>query len=227
MKKRNKGKKSLTAVGAVVAAGLTPGILAATPGCLPGQGSNAEITAADVVAFDGMAYGFDELYAKQQPDSVEMNEIVLDIVLEPDTTVLDLDNYGAIASSKYGVRITRFNNDYEIIDGDTICRSVDSAPNFPGGDAELMKYIDSQIQYPANAIANRVQGRIVVKFVVKSTGEVGTVRVLHSVDKELADEAVRVVKSLPNFIPARQSGRAVSVWHTVPVTFKLPEENND
>ena len=73
MKKRNKGKKALSAVGAVVAAGLTPGIISATPGCLPGQGSSAGITAADVVAIDGMAYGFDELYAKQQPDTAEMN----------------------------------------------------------------------------------------------------------------------------------------------------------
>ena len=73
MKKRNKGKKALTAVGAVVAAGLTPGIIAATPGCLPGQGSSAGITAADVVAIDGTAYGFDELYAKQHPDSAVMD----------------------------------------------------------------------------------------------------------------------------------------------------------
>ena len=62
-KKKNIGKKALTAVGAVVAAGLTPGIVAASPI----QGSNAEITAADVVAIGGSAYSFDELYAMQQP----------------------------------------------------------------------------------------------------------------------------------------------------------------
>ena len=66
MKKKNHRRKALTAVGAVVAAGLTPGIIAATPGCLPGQGSSAGISAADVVAIDGNAYGFDELYAMQQ-----------------------------------------------------------------------------------------------------------------------------------------------------------------
>ena len=225
---KNKGKKALTAVGAVVAAGLTPGFIAATPGCMPGQGTNAGTTAAEVVAIDGQAYSFDELYAMQHPNSVEMDTTELHIVLEPDTTI-DLQglNYGMIATTKYGVLITRFNDGYEVIEGDTIYLSVDSAPSFPGGDAELMKYINSQIQYPANAIANRVQGRIVVKFVVKSTGEVGTVRVLHSVDKELADEAVRVVKSLPNFIPARRHGQAVSIWHSVTVSFQLPEKNND
>ena len=66
MKKKNKGKKALTAVGAVVVAGLTPGILAATPACMPGQNPNALVTAAEVVAIDGNAYSFDELYAMQQ-----------------------------------------------------------------------------------------------------------------------------------------------------------------
>ena len=66
MKKKNKGKKALTAVGAIVAAGLTPGIIAATPGCMPVQSPSVEVTAADAVAIDGQAYSFDELYAMQQ-----------------------------------------------------------------------------------------------------------------------------------------------------------------
>ena len=65
-KKKNKGKKTLTAMSAVVAAGLTPGIIAATPACMPVQNPIAEITAAEVVAIAGQAYGFDELYAMQQ-----------------------------------------------------------------------------------------------------------------------------------------------------------------
>ena len=68
MKKKNKGKKALTAVGAIVAAGLTPGIIAATPGCMPVQSPSVEVTAADAVAIDGQAYSFDELYAMQQVD---------------------------------------------------------------------------------------------------------------------------------------------------------------
>ena len=65
MKKKNKSKreKTLTAVGAVVAAGLTPGIIAATP---VQEDPNAAVTAAEVVAIDGQTFGFDELYAMQQ-----------------------------------------------------------------------------------------------------------------------------------------------------------------
>lgn len=68
MKKKNKGKRTLTAVGAVVAAGLTPGFITATPACLPSQNPNAEITAAEMIAIDGNTYSFDELYAIQQVD---------------------------------------------------------------------------------------------------------------------------------------------------------------
>lgn len=65
-KKKNKGKKTLTAVGAVVAASLTPGIVAATPPGLPIQSPNAAITAAEAIAINGNTYNFDELFAMQQ-----------------------------------------------------------------------------------------------------------------------------------------------------------------
>ena len=73
MKKKNKGKKALTAVGVVVAAGLTPGIITATPACIPGQNPNALITAAEGVSIDGNAYSFDELYAMQQGANRDAN----------------------------------------------------------------------------------------------------------------------------------------------------------
>ena len=67
-KDKNKGKKSIAAVGAVVAVGLTPGIVAATPQCVPIPAPNIEVTAAQVVAIGGNTYSFDELYAMQQRD---------------------------------------------------------------------------------------------------------------------------------------------------------------
>ena len=215
MKKRNKGKKALTAVGAVVAAGLSPGIIAATPGCLPAQSTNAGITAADVVAIDGKAYDFDELYDQQQPDSVEMN---VDL---PDVTVMAYPR-----TTKYGAL---FLNRYEAIDGDTVYNSVDQMPRFPGGEEILMKYIKDHIQYPANAIKNRVRGRVIVQVVVKKTGKVGAAKIVRSLEnKELTEEAIRVVESIPFiFIPARINGKPVSAWYTLPVTFNLPQENNN
>ena len=106
-----------------------------------------------------------------------------------------------------------------------IFRSVEQMPQFPGGEAALMKYLQSHINYPPMAAENNIQGRVVVQFVVDKTGKVGEVKVVRSVDKDLDREAVRVCKSLPKFTPGRQNGQAVSVWYTLPVTFKLQGTN--
>ena len=106
-----------------------------------------------------------------------------------------------------------------------VFKSVEQMPTFPGGDAALMKWLSSHIQYPTMAQENNVQGRVVVQFVVTKTGQVGEVKVVRSVDKDLDREAVRVCKSLPKFVPGRQNGQAVNVWYTLPVTFKLQGTN--
>lgn len=111
-------------------------------------------------------------------------------------------------------------------DENEIFKSVEQMPQFPGGDAALIKYLDSYIQYPPEAAKNNIQGRVIVQFVVDKTGEIGEVKVVRSVDKDLDKEAVRIVKTLPKFIPGRQNGQAVAVWYTLPVTFKLPQKGN-
>ena len=111
-------------------------------------------------------------------------------------------------------------------DENEIFKSVEQMPQFPGGDAALIKYLDSHIQYPPEAAKNNIQGRVILQFVVDKTGEIGEVKVVRSVDKDLDKEAVRIVKTLPKFNPGRQNGQAVAVWYTLPVTFKLPQKGN-
>lgn len=98
---------------------------------------------------------------------------------------------------------------------------VEQMPKFPGGDAELYKFISNNLNYPAMAIENNVQGRVVVQFVVTKDGSIGNVKVVRSVDRDLDNEAIRVCKKLPKFIPGKQNGQPVNVWYTLPVTFKL------
>jgi protein TonB len=104
---------------------------------------------------------------------------------------------------------------------------VEQMPQFPGGEAALMKYLQSHINYPPMAVEKNVEGRVVVQFVVDKTGRVGEVKVVRSVDKDLDKEAIRVIKTLPKFTPGRQNGQVVSVWYTLPVSFKLPAKNNN
>lgn len=99
--------------------------------------------------------------------------------------------------------------------------AVEQMPQFPGGEGELMKYISSHIKYPPMAMENGVQGRVVVQFVVTKDGSVGQVKVMRGKDPDLDKEAVRVVKSLPKFIPGKMNGQAVNVWYTLPISFKL------
>ena len=102
-----------------------------------------------------------------------------------------------------------------------VFRAVEQMPQFPGGDAELMKFLRDNIVYPAMAQENNVQGKVIVQFVVTKTGDIGEVKVVKSVDRDLDNEAVRLVKKLPKFIPGRMNGQAVNVWYTLPVQFRL------
>ena len=98
---------------------------------------------------------------------------------------------------------------------------VEQMPSFPGGPSALMQYLNSNIKYPVVAEENGVQGRVVCTFVVERDGSITDVRVVKSVDPSLDKEAVRVVKSMPKWIPGKQNGSAVRVKYTVPVTFRL------
>ena len=218
IEKRNEGKKTLAAMGAVVAAGLTPGFVAASAAGAALQAPNAPFSAADVVAIDGTTYSFDELYAMQREETVDTIE--MNIVLEPTNATL----YGAIMPTPYNshkVQRDKTKKDNEKKNDDTIYRSVEQMPRFPGGEAALMKYINSHINYPTAAAMNKIEGNVVVQFVVKKDGSIGEVKVVRSVEKGLDREAVRVIKSLPKFTPGRHNGEAVNVWYTLPVPFKL------
>ncbi|MBR5170273.1 MAG: energy transducer TonB [Muribaculaceae bacterium] len=209
MKKNNKGKKRLAAVSAVVAAGLTPGAIVASAAGLPIHGSDAGITAADVVSIDGTTYSFDELYAIQRDDTVETVIEMPDITLE--TTQANL--YGPRVFTPQPAEVDR---NFERVYND-----VEQMPQFPGGNAALKKYIKSHINYPAKAAQNNVQGNVVVQFVVRKDGDIDRVSVVSPVDEDLDREAVRVVELLPKFTPGRQNGEAVNVRYTVSVPFEL------
>ena len=99
-------------------------------------------------------------------------------------------------------------------------------PHFPGGETALLKFLQENVKYPPKAVKDSIQGRVVVQFLIDPSGCVGEVKVVRSVSEELDAEAVRVVKTLPRFVPGRQFGKAVSAWYTLPVTFKIGTPDN-
>lgn len=99
--------------------------------------------------------------------------------------------------------------------------AVEQMPTFPGGEAELMRFIRDNLKYPVIAQENGIQGRVILRFVVSKTGAIENVTVLRSLDPTCDKEAIRVVKSMPKWIPGKQNGNNVPVYFTLPVVFKL------
>lgn len=98
---------------------------------------------------------------------------------------------------------------------------VESQPEFPGGNAALMKWLSDNIKYPVVAQENGIQGRIIVNFIVEKDGSLSDVQVARGVDPALDKEAVRVVEAMPKWKPGVQRGERVRVSYTLPVVFRL------
>jgi len=98
---------------------------------------------------------------------------------------------------------------------------VETMPSFPGGDADLFKFLSTNVKYPVIAQENGIQGRVICQFVVNKDGTIVDVEVVRSVDPSLDKEAIRVIKSMPKWSPGKQRGKPVRVKYTLPVNFKL------
>lgn len=104
-------------------------------------------------------------------------------------------------------------------------KTVQVMPEFPGGVSGLMKYISENLKYPETAVKNQTEGRVVIQFVVSDKGNVTDVATIQSVSPECDAEAVRVVESMPTWTPGKQDGKDVSVYYTLPIQYKLRDED--
>ena len=106
-------------------------------------------------------------------------------------------------------------------DEDVVFVAVEKAPEFPGGQEALYKFLNKNLNYPAAAKESGIQGRIICQFTVNRDGSIVDVVVLRGVDPDLDKEAVAVIKKMPNWIPGEQSRKKVRCKFTLPVVFKL------
>ena len=98
---------------------------------------------------------------------------------------------------------------------------VDRLPEFPGGMAQLMKWLTKNLTYPEMAKARQISGRVVVSFIINSDGTVDDAKLLNTVDPMLDREALRVVKMMPKWNPGLSGGKACRTLVHMPVVFKL------
>ena len=104
---------------------------------------------------------------------------------------------------------------------DKVYEVVDVMPEFPGGQNELLKYLARNIKYPEESVKNKEEGRVSLTFIVNKDGSISDVKVVRNATPALDAEAIRIVKSMPNWTPGKEKGKDVRVAYTVPVTFRL------
>jgi protein TonB len=121
--------------------------------------------------------------------------------------------YGNSGTDKKGGSGDMSNNEPRI--------SADVMPEFPGGMAALLAYIQKNLHYPAIAREEGIEGKVVIRFIVNALGEIEGAKVMKNIGGGCDKEALRVVNAMPKWKPGKQNGHNVKVYYTLPITFKL------
>lgn len=95
---------------------------------------------------------------------------------------------------------------------------VEQMPSFNGN---VNQWLSANVQYPDSAAKNGIQGRVIVRFVIRKDGSVTDAQIVRSVDPILDGEALRVIKSMPKWNPGLNNGEPVSCWFSLPLSFRL------
>ena len=104
-----------------------------------------------------------------------------------------------------------------------ICVNYETLPEFPGGQQELLKYIQENLIYPKLALKKQIQGRSICQFIVEKDGSISHIQVVRSSgNKSLDRAAIRVIKTMPKWTPGRLQGKIVRTHFTLPVNFRIP-----
>jgi TonB family protein len=110
------------------------------------------------------------------------------------------------------LNLTQFDSEYSVIE---------KMPQFPGGSENLRKFVANNIKYPILAAEQGYEGLVYVKFNVNKDGRVSDARIIKGANVELNNEAIRVINSMPYWIPGEQQGKKVKVSYTIPIRFAL------
>lgn len=105
--------------------------------------------------------------------------------------------------------------------GEKPMQSPDKLPDFKGGMDAMMKYIGSNIHYPASAMKAGIQGKVYVQFIITKTGKVSDAKVLRGISLDCDKEALRVIKAMPDWNPGKNKGKTVSTIMQLPIMFQL------
>ena len=110
-------------------------------------------------------------------------------------------------------------------DTEKIYTVIEKMPVYPGGEKALVEYISQNLRYPADAHQNNIQGTVIIRFVVNKLGKVEKAEILRSLNPSTDAEGLKVINSLPDWIPGEQNGEKVAVYYTLPISFKMTDDS--
>ncbi len=149
----------------------------------------------------------------QQPEIIEVpdeEEIEEDIEVDLDVEVTEDSEIEEIIADE---------GDEE--ESDEIFTIVEQQPTPKGGMGAFYKYVGKKMKYPSQAKRMGIEGKVFVKFMVDKDGSISRVQILKGIGAGCDEEAAKVLKNAPKWMPGKQRGRAVRVWMTIPIVFKL------
>jgi TonB family protein len=168
----------------------------------------AKVKGKPVNAYQKIAIGF-KLYNRQITHVIIPDETILNKEVIKNQDVIELDPNGV---------------DDEILvepkskTDDDVLMFAEQMPEFNG---DLSNYLSKNIVYPNLAAENKIEGRVIVQFIVEKDGSVSNVTALKKVGWGMDEEALRVVRAMPNWKPGKQNGKPVRVKYTLPIRFSL------
>jgi TonB family protein len=169
------------------------------------------------------------LYTAEELDSIQEEEGELPMIE---------DSVSSLTPNNNGVKEGEISNEPNVVvtqgempderstmpDENGIYACAEQQPEFPGGPAEMMRFIGRHLRYPEEQLKEGIQGRVVVQFYVDTLGHVCDPKIVRGKDSALDKEALRVVSLFPDFTPGRLNGKKVNVLMTLPIIFKLPAD---
>ncbi|MCL2131535.1 MAG: energy transducer TonB [Lentimicrobiaceae bacterium] len=188
-----------------VIAGISLGIAGTFPACNAPQQTNTPVAeqeiAADTVNLDTIPV--------IPKDSVRFPDIVFDGFVVPEKEEMPYPNQDTIKP-----------DEYEWFDG--LFEEIN--PEFPGGEDARIKFLQENTVYPEEAKEQGIEGRVMIGFIVEKDGSLSNIEVIRGVHPLLDEEALRVVKTMPDWKPSYSMGKTIRIRYRMPVTFKLNDE---
>jgi protein TonB len=144
-------------------------------------------------------------------------------VEDPPPTQEEVEETKVATVTQEGENIVDLPPENPVVDPDEgkVFTIVEEMPSFPGGEEKMLEYIQKNVKYPALARENNITGRVYVTFVIDKDGKIKDARILRGIGGGCDEEALRVVKSMPDWKAGRQNGRSVQVQFNLPVNFQL------